>query len=197
MPVRTPRDATPPRRRARWVGRPCAAARASRPAMRPATDGRSPGSRIERGPSAFPGCPSGLATGCFPLTVAGAAAALGQAPHRIPFSPSEWKDHQCYLGHNAGHSKAAQQDNRVNGPASRCPQQRKISTRSSPRSKATEKASNALRARRIGATRWFSVALLLGELREKPCFRALHTGAGSFTRLPWEFRCPSVPHPSA
>ena len=28
-----------------------------------------------------------------PLTVAGAAAALGRAPHRIPFSPSWWKDH--------------------------------------------------------------------------------------------------------
>jgi hypothetical protein len=30
---------------------------------------------------------------CSPLTVAGAAAALGRTPHRIPFSPSSRKDH--------------------------------------------------------------------------------------------------------
>jgi hypothetical protein len=41
-------------------------------------------------------------------------------------------------------------------------------------------AQSALRS-----SRWFSVTFLLGELGEKPCFGAPHTGAGSFIRLPW------------
>src|SRR3954469_15873284 len=36
---------------------------------------------------------SGVVTGRSPLTVAGAAAAL----HRVPFSPSAWKDHRPCL----------------------------------------------------------------------------------------------------
>ncbi len=45
-------------------------------------------------PPAFPGRPSGGTTGRSPLTVAGAAAASGRTPHRIPFSPSGRKDHR-------------------------------------------------------------------------------------------------------
>ena len=57
--------------------------------------------------------------------------------------------------------------NRVNDPAPVCGHESKVSHRVRREAKpprATENASKALRAKRTTASRWFSVALLLGEL---------------------------------
>ena len=79
------------------------------------------------------------------------------------------------------------QGNRVNDPALVCGHESKVSHRVHREAKpprTTEKASKALRAKRTAVSRWFSVALLLGELGVGIFLCSTHAHAGPFARLP-------------
>ena len=77
-------------------------------------------------------------------------------------------------------SRVRHQGNRVNDPAPGVRARKQGFSPSSPRSKATEnrEASKALRAKRTTVSRWFSVALLLGEPGVEIFLCSTHGDAG-------------------